>query len=91
MKTTRIARPHSRNSRSLKSHFCPKFRTTPKEFHFISYSQGVEEVSGAALRTASSPFRFAKLIWIVPSREFGGSFTLDLVAFLASEEVDRVA
>ena len=89
MKTTRIVRPHSRKFEITKISFCPKLRTTPK--NFISYSQRVEEVSGAALRTASLTFRFAKSIWIVPSGEFGGSFASDLVAFLASEEADRVA
>src|ERR1700722_1329684 len=89
MKTTRIVGPHSRKFEITKISFCPKFRTTPK--NFISYSQGVEEVSGAALRTASLTFRLAKSIWTVPSGEFGGSFALDLVAFLASDEADRVA
>jgi hypothetical protein len=61
MKTTRIVRPHSRKFEITKISFCPKLRTTPK--NFISYSQRVEEVSGAALRTASLTFRLAKSIW----------------------------
>jgi hypothetical protein len=85
MKTTRIVGPHSRKFEITKISFCPKFHTTPK--NFISYSQRVEEVFEDGFVNVSA----CESIWIVPSGEFGGSFASDLVAFLASEEADRVA
>jgi hypothetical protein len=67
----------------------PQASYNAKEFHFLF-----------AARRRSVRCRFedgfvnvsaCEIDLVVPSGEFGGSFALDLVAFLASEEADRVA